>query len=1142
MTVALWKNTFREIWNTKGRFLSILAIIGLGVGFFASVKGTAPCMTATAEQYYSQYNLMDLRLVSSVGFDNKDIKAIKNTNGISDAQGGYMADVIVNNNNEAEVYRLHSLSKGDNPINCIDVIEGRLPEKSGEIILENYRAKNLDIGDKIKIEDKAGDANTSSMLKKNEYTIVGLGNSPMYVSSDRGTSNIGSGDIARYGYILPEDFAYERYTEVYVTAKCSQDGISPFSDEYKKNIEELSKQVENLGEQRIQVFTKETINPAKKELEENKKKYKQEKNLAQKKLNDAQKKLKEGEKTLKEESEKAQKALDEAEKQLNQGETLLPYSITSFYEEIMLAQQKISDSKLQLAQGKSDLAIAKNSYETQTTAARVQLENAQKEYDSAYKEFYEVTKPEAEAKINTYSALIERAKSAINKIENSDYPLTDDMKETLNQLKITLTDYETQLQDGYNRLAEGEQQLKDAKIRLDSGKAELETQMRIGKEKIDSAQSQISEAEKQIEYGQRQLDEATKNGREELNNARAQITEGKVKLESGKIKLDTEQTIGKNKLSSGQQELEIQKKKAEDEFRKAKSKLDYAENQLAALSSPKWHIMNRNDYEGYKSFSSTADSMDAIASIFPLFFLIVAVLVCLTTMTRLLEERRTEIGTLKALGYSSASITFKYIVYAVTAGLIGCVIGIAITVPIIPNVIFNAYRMMYKMPSLVMQIPWLYIGEGIGAAILCSTGVVLFVCRKSLGKTPAKLMRPKAPKPGKRILLERIKPLWSHLGFTSKVTARNLFRYKTRLLMTILGVAGCTALIVTAFGIKNAVNTVVDKQFTEVYKINGMIVPNKAGDASDLEELCNFIKDYKGIKNVLPIDYQQCTVEVNGENENISIYTPESVSEMKEMIDLHTRQDHKNVPLTNNGAVITEKLSRVTGLGIGDEITYKYNDKNYTAKITGICENYVGHYIYMTPDYYRELYGKDPKFNLIIQSSEEMTEQEEETLANLLLQRDDVLTSSFISSSVKSVKNIMENINIIVYVMIIFAAVLAFVVLYNLTNINIAERKREIATIKVLGFYNLEVGEYIYRENIILTILGIFAGLIMGVFLNGFIIETAEMSDLMFGRDVGIMSFIYAIGLTALFAFTVNFFMYFKMKFISMVESLKSIE
>lgn len=1142
MTGALWKNTLREIWNTKGRFLSILAIIGLGVGFFASVKGTSPCMVATAEQYYSQYNLMDLRLISSVGFDDDDIKAIENADGVSKVQSGYVADIIIDNNNKAQVYRLHSLNKDDNAINRLDVIEGRLPEKSGEIVLENTIVKNLNIGDKVKIENKAGDADTSSMLKKLEYTIVGFVNSPMYISNDRGTSNIGSGDIAGFGYILPEDYAYERYTEVYVTSKYTQEGVSPFSDEYKNCIDEITENIEKIGEHRTEVFTKEIVDPAKKELEEGQKKYKEEKKQAEQKLNDAEKKLKEGEKTLREETEKAQQALDEAEKQLQEGETVLPYSITSFYEEIMLAQQKINDSKLQLAQGKSDLAIAKNSYETQVAAAQLQLDNAQSEYDKAYKEFYEVTKPEAEAKIKTYSKLIEEAKSAIDKIEKSGIPLTDGVKENLNKLKASLSEYETQLQGGYTRLAEGEQQLKDAKAQLDRGVTELEAQKRTGQEQINIAQSKIDEAQRQIDEGQQDLDEATRNGREELNNARSQITQGKVSLEEGKLKLETEKTDGENKLKSGQKELEAQKKTAEEELKKAKEKLNDAENQLEALSSPQWHIMKRNDYEGYKSFSSTTESMDAIASIFPLFFLIVAVLVCLTTMTRLLEERRTEIGTLKALGYSSASITFKYIIYAVTAGLIGCVIGTAITVPTIPNVIFNAYRIMYKMPPLVMKIPWIYIFEGVGAAVICSVGIVLFVCRKSLGKMPAKLMRPKAPKPGKRILLERIKPLWNHLSFTSKVTARNLFRYKTRLLMTVLGVAGCTALIVAAFGIKNSINTVIDKQFTDISKISGMIVPSSAGNAEDLEELCSFIKEYDNVKDVLPIDYQQCTVEVNGEDESISVYTPGNVSAMTKMIDLHTRQSNESVPLTNSGVVITEKLGKITGLGEGDVITYKYGDKEYKAKITGVCENYVGHYIYMTPDYYKDIYGSEPKFNLIAEMSEEMTSDNEEEFANVLLQRDDVLTVSFISSSIESVKNIMDNINIIVYVMILFAAILAFVVLYNLTNINIAERKREIATIKVLGFYNREVGEYIYRENIILTVLGILAGLVMGVFLNSFIIETAEVSDIMFGRDAGLMSFIYAIGLTALFALIVNFFMYFKMKIISMVESLKSIE
>lgn len=1144
MTRALWKNALREIWNTKARFLSIFAIIALGVGFFAGVKGASPVMVATAEGYYIDNNLMDIRLISSVGFDDNDVKEIEKIQGITAVNAGYMADVIIDSDDGADVFRVHSLPLGDDPINKLNVVQGRLPEKPGEIVIEEMQS--ISVGDKLTVQKDTDGTDTSTMIKTLEFTVVGFVQSPMYVSFERGNTNVGSGKISCFAYILPEDFAYERYTEIYAKTDSLRDGASPLDDEYKNSVNKIAEKLKTLGADRIEVFDKETLAPAREKLEDGVKEYEENKRLAEEKLNEAQQQLEQGKKEYKEKIEEAQKQLDKAQEEIEQGESLLPYSMTTYYEEILLAQQKISDGEIQLALAKSQLQSAQSQYDVSIAQAELQLNTAQSEYDTQYYEFYTYTKPQAERKIELYDGLITKAYDRINDIEEK---LTDDsqaseyLKKQLEQAKASLEEYSKELESSRQQLKEGEEKLNQAQQQLQQGKDELEKQKTEGQSQLDAAQEQIDNAQAELDNGKREFEEAKKNGRQQITEAQLALSQGKLQLKEGKIQLEDNKTEGQNKITDGEQELEEQRNKAKEELNKAKDKLNDAQKQLDKLSSPEWNVYTRDDISGYVSFFDDTERIDSIAMVFPLFFLLVAVLVCLTTMTRLLEERRTEIGTLKALGYSSASITAKYLLYAVSAGLLGSIAGVAVGVPILPQIILNAYKLMYTLPETVFVVPWLFIIMGTFAAVICTVGVVLFVCRKSLRSYPAKLMRPKAPKPGKRILLERIHFIWSHLGFTSKVTARNLFRYKARMLMTVLGVAGCTALIVAAFGLKDAISDVADVQFTEVFKYDGIIIPQNPGNSTEMEKLCDYVSEQDGIENVVKFCSSLSEVKDNSGNKyDIYVYVPENVSSMKNIVDLHSRTSKESIALDNSGAVISEKIAKIMNIKTGDNIEYTDNGKTYSVPVTGICENYIDNYIFMTPDYYEKIYGREPQFNLIMESSNDMSNDEEDALAEQLLERDDVLTVSFIGVSIDSFKDMIESLNIIVYVMIFCAGALAFVVLYNLTNINIAERTREIATIKVLGFYNREVCGYVYRENIVLTVMGIAAGLVLGVFLSGFIVQTAEIDKFMFGREIHFLSFLYAIGLTALFSLLVNGFMYFKMKVISMVDSLKSIE
>ncbi|HHZ06673.1 MAG TPA: FtsX-like permease family protein [Clostridiales bacterium] len=1146
MTSSLWKNTLREIWNTKARFLSIMAIIALGVGFFAGVKGTSPAMVATAEQYAMDQALMDVQLLSSVGFDDEDIKAIQNMPDIQTVNAGYVADVMVGADSGAKVYRIHSMAQDNSTINRLVVTDGRLPEKTGEIVIDD-RDKDFSVGDTIKVNEKAGDADASTMLGTLEYTVVGKVESPMYVGMDRGTATIGSGKVSYFAYALRTDFSYERYTEVYVATKYSDKGISPFSDQYEDGIAQVKNQLKDLGADRINIFDSEILQPSREKLEEGIKEYNSKKLQAEQQLNDAEKQLADGKLEYENKIKEAQQALDDAQKQIEQGEGLLPYSMTTYYEEILQAQKKISDSETQLTLGKSQLQTAQNQYDTQVAQAQAQLTTAQTAYDQQYYEFYTYTKPQSEYKINTYENLVNKATVAITQIEERLKDVGGELSEyllkQLDDTKLMLQGYYQQLEQGRQQLADGEEKLAQAKQQLEQGEIQLEQKKADGQQQLADAQNKIDTAQTALDEGKEQFETAKAKGRQQIDDAQVQLSQGKVQLEQGRITLEQSKEQGQQQLDDGQKQLEAARERAKTELDNAKEQINSAQAKLDALSNPQWIVSDRNDVSGFGSFYDDTQRVDAVAMVFPLFFLLVAVLVCLTTMTRLLEERRTEIGTLKALGYSPASITAKFMVYAVTAGLLGCVVGVCVGVPILPNVIYNAYRMMYTTPTLKVVIPWDYILIGMLSAVVCTGGVVLFVCRKSLRAFPAKLMRPKSPKPGKRILLERIPFIWSHLGFTSKVTARNLFRYKARFLMTVLGVAGCTALIVAAFGLKDSINTVIDKQFTDVFKYDGMIVPQTKGDASQLEELLSFVADYKGVENTVLFNYSiNETKDSNGNKVELDVYVPESASAMKKTIDLHTRTTKEVVPLTDKGVVISEKLSNLLKLSVGDAITYTQDNGDYTATVTGICENYIGNCIFMTPDYYEQLYGDSLQFNLIMEASKAMTDDEQDAFANALLERDDVMAASFIGKSITAVKDMMNSLNIIVYVMIFCAGALAFVVLYNLTNINIAERTREIATIKVLGFYNREVSAYVYRENIVLTVVGIVAGLVIGTALSGFIVQTAEVDRVMFGRDIGVTTYLYAIGLTALFALLVNGFMYFKMKVISMVDSLKSIE
>lgn len=1129
MSKSLLKNTYREILNTKARFISILLIVALGVGFFVGVKCTNPSMVDMANRYYSSSNLMDYRLLSTVGFDEDDVKEIGKISGVSSVMPSHFADVPVESNGTGEIIRLMSVPKAyeDNEEqNSVILINGRLPENSGEIAVQEAFFADFKIGDTIKFEDKIGDTDTKDQLKTTSFKVVGTVTSPMYISFERGTTTVGNGKLDAFSYIIDEDFSVERYTELYVRLENSKN-LSPFTDEYKELIDEYKEKIEKVSDKRIEVFKVDNIDKARNELDENKKKYEDEKEKANKELADAKRELDEGE-------SKYYSELSSARTQINNAENSI-----SYYEGVLL------ENKDKYEKGYEE-------YNEKFDAAKKELDENQKKYDDAYKSFEENEKAQALDQIDTLkgqavslstyslSSVIlmvpGEKEELINNLNSILYSISyDNSKSSLESAK-TLLEAEGLYELSYaldsaitnldsiitgvntisGQLDAAEAQFKEQKAKLDMAYAQYESEKAKYKAELDSAKEELDNAEKEIE------------------NSKAQVASAKVEYEKGRVE-------GLSKLQDGKRQYEDGKKEADEKLSEAKEKLDDAEEELNKVKDPKWYIFNRDDNPGYSTFIDNCDRVDRVAYVFPLFFLLVAMLVCLTTMTRLVEEKRVEIGSFKALGYSNTAITMKFVLYSSLAAFLGCIVGCALGIPILPKVIYSCYHIMYDMPDINIIIDKTSLIIGIIASIIACVFVSIAVAVKTLRGKPASLMRPKAPKKGKRILLEKIKFVWDRFNFTSKVTARNLFRYKSRLFMTVIGIAGCTALIVAGFGLYDSISDIVKIQFNDISKYNITIVSD--GNDGDFTSLLNTIKEDDRIEDSML--FLQKAVTISSDKVKISddvyLSVPENEKKISDLIELRNRVTKEHLDIEENKVILSEKLAKLLKVKVGDTIYLDNNEEN-PLEISGICECYIYSYVYMSPSTCRNVYDKDFKFNMVLANAPNMTDEKESEISTDYLNNDDVIAVNVVSSNVKSFEDMISSMKLVTLVLVVCAGALCMVVLYNLTNINLAERKREIATLKVLGFKHNETAAFVYRENMILTILGIVLGLFLGTWLTMFIVQTVEVDKVMFGRNIYFMTYLLAALFTLLFSILVNFIMYFRIKKINMVESLKFIE
>lgn len=790
------------------------------------------------------------------------------------------------------------------------------------------------------------------------------------------------------------------------------------------------------------------------------------------------------------------------------------------YDEIVdEANEALEDARQQVADAETELEDGKAEAEQELADARRQLADAQEEVDNGWQEI-ESSKEQLEAsrqQLTDSQAEVDQGQEELNaNIDalNDQIDQLNAAKEQYNALAASgATDDVTMatLNAMYEEIQKGEAAIAQAQDQIDSAKAELES----GQEQINSGWDQITAGEQELADAEAQLEEAE-----------AEIADGWEEYYEGEAEAEAEIADGEQKIAD------------------AKEELADAENEINDLEKPEWYIYDRSNLPDYTGYGENADRMRAIGEVFPAIFFLVAALISLTTMTRMVEEQRTQIGTLKALGYERHSIAGKYLGYALLATVSGSVVGILFGEKVFPYIIINAYGIMYQHMSNI-NIPYnLEYGLGAAAAALASTLLAtIFSCYKELKEQAAELMRPPTPKQGQRVMLERVKFIWKRLNFSWKASIRNLVRYKKRLFMTIFGIGGCMALMLVGFGLKDSIFAIVDIQYGEIQLYDGNII--LSDDATE-EEKGNIIstleKDSKMAGSTEGI-LSQITVGNGEEWHDVYLDVPKNVEEFSEFVVLQDRVTNEKYELDDSGAVLTEKMATELDVEPGDTITIRDEDRgDLEVEISAVCENYMSHYLYMTPAYYEKVYGEQPDYNSIFYKTADRITEEAERIGEEALTLPGALSVSYTTDLREQVDNMLGALDEVIVVLIISAGMLAFVVLYNLNNINITERQRELATLKVLGFYNGEVAMYVYRENIVLTVLGAVFGIVLGKFLHGFIIVTVEIESVMFGRNIDLSSFIYGFLLTILFSLLVNGVMYFKLKKINMVESLKSVE
>ncbi len=1192
-TKALRKDFYMEIKKTYNRFLSIFLIVALGVAFFSGIRASEPDMELSADKFYDENNYMDIHVLSTLGLTDEDVEALSKVAGVKDIVPSYTMDVLSYRDEGMYTLKVFSLSE---VLNEITPIEGRLPEKTGECILDSsLKEFGYQVGDVVTIQSGTDD-DIKDSFHTTEYKVVGMGITPAYISLERESSQIGRGYVDGFMAVCKEDFAMDVYTEIYLSVDDAKELVS-YREDYEdlvdgviENIEAIQTEREEARYAQVKAEADEKIADAEKELADGKAEAEEELANAYKKITDAKQDIEDAKKEIadgKKEIEDGKKELADGKKEIENGKK----EIANGKKEIADNKKKLNDAQYELDNGKEQLAKGRKEYENsrkQLEENKKKLENSEKEIADGRQELesnkavLQANRQELETKKTELAAAkqeLERQKEALAQQEAQfeqekaagvlDAAAIAGTEQQLAEAKAQITAYETQiakgeaqivagekqLTQGETQIAEAEKQIVEGEKQIAAGKTELakgEAELAKALETIEKSEKEIADGQKEIDDGWNEIlksEQKIKEAEQDIKNAEQDVKDGEQEIKDAeKELLDGEKELldGEEELIENEAKYWKEKAKADKEIADAEEELADAKLELADLEMAEWYVFGREYSQVYAEFGQNAERIGALADVFPLFFFLIAALVCLTTMTRMVEEERTQIGTLKALGYSKGAIAAKYLMYAGLASLGGGIFGALIGQKALPAVIVNAYRMMYiNLPYCLLPYNMWYTVSSIGVLMACTILAAYFACVKNLKSNAASLMRPEAPKAGKRVLLERMDVIWKRLSFGQKSSIRNLFRYKKRFFMTIIGIGGCMALLLVGFGIRDSIYDIARFQYEELFIYTGAVVKNEDASEEELKELYKFLDSEKNIEDYTSVYQTSVDLSVGETEKGAYLICPENTATFNHYIQFRDRLTKEGFTFEEDmdGIVLTEKMASMLGAAVGDEINIKMDD-DITAKtkILYLTENYAMHYVYMTPKLYEKLYGEAPEYNLLYFRALDNSQEARDAFSEAVLAYEAASEVQSNTETRGTIEDMLDTLDLVVWVLIICAGLLAFVVLYNLNNININERRRELATLRVLGFHNTEVAAYVYRESVMLTVIGIILGIFMGIALHRYVILTVEVDMLMFGRNINLLSFVYSSLITCMFSALINWVMYFKLKKIDMVESLKSIE
>ena len=1163
MASAFGKDLRRSITHSWGRFLAIAIIAALGAGFYAGLRMTGPDMRLAGDEYYDGTSLADVRVVSTIGFDEAQIDALRDVEGVSAVMPAREADAISELDGVQYTLCFQSLdvdaaqastcddgftvqSSDGSYLNRPVLKSGTWPTKSDECLLSSDTVWQTDvhIGDKVCLIEGTQDLDDS--FAEREFTVVGFVNSSYYTcSTNVGSTSLGSGRLTSFVFVPDSAFADDYpITEAFIAVDGARD-LPWASDAYQAKVDEVANRIDAIADDLKASRIEGLQADAQATLDEKRAEYEQKKADALAQLDDGQATL---------DDSKAQ--LDSAAAELESAKTTIAQS-----------ESQLASGRAQYESGVAELADQRSQAQAALAQAQASIDEGWAQYHTAMQTREMLSNKLGEAQkgldevndgLAQVAARIEQAQRAIDELQAQIDALNpaDPTHEETKAKKAALEQQLAQAKAALSQLQQQQAQLESQKTEIEAGIVQLQAGIAQIDTETAGVPEQLAAGEQELAAQKAAANQGFASGQASLDAAAAQLAQGQAQLDEGRAQLKSgqaEYTDGLSQWENGAAELADKRAQAEAEFADAEAQLadSQAEVDDIATMDADVYALDLKKNIGAESFRSDAGRIDQIAQVFPLLFFLVAALVSLTTMTRMVDEERVLIGTFKALGYSNGRIASKYLVYAMVASGVGSIVGIVLLSQFLPWFIMNAYAIIYVVPCRPTPIdPALFLLAA-GLSVGITVAATLFAAMATLREKPAALMLPRAPKAGKRILLERIRPLWSRMSFSWKVTARNLFRYKRRFFMAIIGIAGCTGLLLTGLGLQNAINDIIDKQYGELYHYNAIVrMDSDVADAEKNAVAERVEADSEGPKAwVLTENKIVRTPGASDEiDQRVELNVPQDTQEFGNFNTLRTRVGHKPLAIDDEGVLISEKLATKLGVSVGDSIAIYDEDaignatgEGREVRVSGIMENYVAQYVLMSPALYESTMGEAPSYATLLANVAE-GDDVREVFSDDVLAMDGVKTVTYNDETINSYRSMLKSVDSVVVVLVVAAALLAFVVLYNLTNINITERVREIATLKVLGFTPHEVNAYIYRETMLLSLIGAFVGLFLGIAMEGYVVITAEVDQVMFGREIHALSFIIAFALTMLFSVIVTLAMKFKLKKIDMVESLKSVD